>query len=332
MSDRLVDLVVTELAPQRLDKYLVNCLPEFSRARLQGLISDGFVLVDGSPARKSGQVISAGTSVQVRIPPAAPSDLVPEAIPLDVLYENADLMVVNKPAGMVVHPASGHLSGTLVHAALNYAPDLDGVGGEHRPGVVHRLDKDTSGLILLAKNDKAHRFLQDQFRKRSVHKTYYALTDGFPPTQTGRVEAPIGRDPSHRKKMAIVPISRGRESVTEYKVIEKFEQHALIAVYPHTGRTHQIRVHFSYIKHPLFNDEVYGGDKILKGTTFSKYQQFIKNCFKILPRQALHAKSLSFDHPVTNKRLTFDSDLPADMVQVIEKWRKYISGRDSDIS
>ena len=196
MSDRLVDLVVAEPAPQRLDKYLVNCLPEFSRARLQGLISDGFVLVDGSPARKSGQVISAGTSVQVRIPPAAPSDLVPEAIPLDVLYENADLMVVNKPAGMVVHRQpvmpGAHSSMLLWRMLLKLA----GIGGEKRPGVVHRLDKNTSGIILLAKNDSTHRWLQDQFRLRKTQKIYLALVDGKPPTPEGRIEAHIGRNTS----------------------------------------------------------------------------------------------------------------------------------------
>ncbi len=180
---------------QRLDKYLVDQFPDFSRSRLQTFIRGGMVSINGKPVLKGGVNLEKGSEISITIPPIVESGLIPERIPLDIIFENADLMIVNKPAGMVVHPASGHLSGTLVHAALNYMPDLEGVGGEHRPGVVHRLDKDTSGLILMAKNDKAHRFLQDQFRKRIVHKTYYALTDGFPPTPTGRVEAPIGRDP-----------------------------------------------------------------------------------------------------------------------------------------
>src|SRR5690606_27408949 len=175
--------------PERLDKFLVSCLPEFSRARLQGLIADGFVLINNIPAKKSGQIIENGFEIQVRIPPSAPSGLVGENIPLDIIFENDDLIVVNKPAGMVVHPAAGHASGTLVNAVLGYDPDLEGIGGEERPGLVHRLDKETSGLIVLAKNEQAHNWLQDQFRLRTVEKTYIALVDGKPPTPTGRVEA-----------------------------------------------------------------------------------------------------------------------------------------------
>ena len=190
---------------ERLDKFFVSRLPEFSRARLQGLIADGFVFVNGVPAKKSGQTIEPGTDIEVRMPPPVPTELVGEDIPLDIIFENDDLLVVNKPAGMVVHPAAGHDFGTLVHAVLGYDPEMEGIGGEERPGLVHRLDKETSGLILLAKNERAHRWLQDQFRLRKVEKTYLALVDGKPPTPTGRVDAAIGRDPSHRKKMAIVP-------------------------------------------------------------------------------------------------------------------------------
>jgi 23S rRNA pseudouridine1911/1915/1917 synthase len=263
------------------------------------------VCVNGKPVLKGGINLEKGSEISITIPPIVKSDLIPEQIPLDIIFENADLMIVNKPAGMVVHPASGHLFGTLVHAALNYAPDMEGVGGEHRPGVVHRLDKDTSGLILLAKNDKAHRFLQDQFRKRSVHKTYYALTDGFPPTPTGRVEAPIGRDPSHRKKMAIVPISRGRESVTEYKVIEKFDQHALIAAYPHTGRTHQIRLHLAFLGCPIVGDRIYGHRKQLLDAD----------------RQMLHAYQIEFILPGDSTPQIFQAPIPEDMNQLLRELR-----------
>jgi 23S rRNA pseudouridine1911/1915/1917 synthase len=290
---------------QRLDKYLVDQFPYFSRSRLQTFIRGGMVCVNGKPVLKGGINLEKGSEISITIPPIVKSDLIPEQIPLDIIFENADLMIVNKPAGMVVHPASGHLFGTLVHAALNYAPDMEGVGGEHRPGVVHRLDKDTSGLILLAKNDKAHRFLQDQFRKRSVHKTYYALTDGFPPTPTGRVEAPIGRDPSHRKKMAIVPISRGRESVTEYKVIEKFDQHALIAAYPHTGRTHQIRLHLAFLGCPIVGDRIYGHRKQLLDAD----------------RQMLHAYQIEFILPGDSTPQIFQAPIPEDMNQLLRELR-----------
>jgi 23S rRNA pseudouridine1911/1915/1917 synthase len=232
--------------------------------------------------------------------------LIPEEIPLDIIFENNDLMIVNKPAGMVVHPASGHLSGTLVHAALNHAPELEGIGGEHRPGVVHRLDKDTSGLILVAKNDKAHRFLQDQFRKRTVHKTYYALTDGFPPTPVGRIEAPIGRDSAHRKQMAIVSLTRGREAVTEYKTIEKFENHTLIAAYPHTGRTHQIRLHLAFLGCPIVGDRVYGKRKL---STEAK-------------RQMLHAFQIEILLPGEESPRIFQAPIPEDMNLIIQELRK----------
>ncbi len=195
MTDRIENFHFHESQPQRLDKFLVQRLPEFSRARLQGLIADGFVLVNGQAAKKSGQMLESGANVEVRVPPPAPSGLIGEKIPLDIVFENDDLLIVNKPAGMVVHPAAGHETGTLVHAVLGYEPEIEGIGGEERPGVVHRLDKETSGLIVLAKNERAHRWLQDQFRLRTVEKTYLALVDGAPPTPSGRVEASIGRDP-----------------------------------------------------------------------------------------------------------------------------------------
>src|SRR5512139_1098182 len=262
VDDRQIPQVVftfNERQPQRLDKFLVDCLPELSRSRIQNLIKDGLVLIDGALPRKAGQMLEGQAIVQVHLPPPEPSALIPEAIPLDVIFENGDLLVVNKPAGMVVHPAAGHSAGTLVHAALAHAPEMEGIGGEKRPGVVHRLDKDTSGLILLAKNDRTHRWLQDQFRLRKVKKIYLALVDGSPPTPTGRIEASIGRHPHQRKQMAIVQAAKGRAAITEYRALQAFPQHTLLEVHPITGRTHQIRLHMAFIGCPVTGDVIYGG-------------------------------------------------------------------------
>jgi len=261
VSDRVLNFHFDKETPERLDKFLVERLQEFSRSRIQGLIADGFVDVNGRAAKKAGQPLERGFDVIVRIPPPVPTDLVAENIPLNILFENDDLLVIDKPAGMVVHPAAGHASGTLVNAVLGYDPEIEGIGGEERPGVVHRLDKETSGLIVLAKNERAHRWLQDQFRLRKVEKTYLALVDGKPPTPAGRVEAYIGRDPSHRKKMAIVPESRGREAISEYKTVESFNKHTLLEFHPFTGRTHQIRLHCAFLGCPIVGDEVYGKKK-----------------------------------------------------------------------
>ncbi len=289
----------------RLDKFLVRQLPEFSRARLQGLIEDGFVLVNGRPAKKAGQMIEAGMEITVHIPPPLSISLAPEEIPLDIIFENEDLLVVNKPAGMVVHPAAGHSSGTLVNAVLGYDPEIGEIGGEERPGVVHRLDKETSGLILLAKNDSAHHWLQDQFRLRKVEKIYLALVDGAPPTLSGRVEAPIGRDPSHRKKMAIVSPDKGREAISEYKTLESFRHHTLLEFHPHTGRTHQIRLHCAFLGCPIVGDAVYGHKK-----------------FSIaIHRHFLHAQRLKITLPNEEKPRQFEAPLPDELNQILETLR-----------
>ncbi|MFN8413617.1 MAG: RluA family pseudouridine synthase [Anaerolineales bacterium] len=306
MSDRVETFRYSGDAPERLDKFLVTCLPEFSRARLQGLIDDGFVSVNQVPAKKSGQSIESGSEVEVRVPPPVPSGLVGEDIPLDIIFENDELLVVNKPAGMVVHPAAGHDSGTLVHAVLGYDPDLEGIGGEERPGLVHRLDKETSGLIVLAKNERAHRWLQDQFRLRSVEKTYLALVDGKPPTPTGRVEAPIGRDPSHRKKMAIVSPGKGREAVSEYRTLEAFKEHTLLEFHPHTGRTHQIRLHCLFLGCPIVGDGVYGK----------------RNFTADITRHFLHAAKLSIILPNEKKPHVFEAPLPEELQKVLEDLRR----------
>ncbi len=303
MSDQEYIFNYQGLGAQRLDKFLVSCLPDFSRSRLQGLIRDGFVRVDGVLAAKAGQVVETGDVVEVRVPPPEPSQLVPEDIPLQVVYEDRRLMVINKPAGMVVHPAAGHASGTLVHAALAHVPELEGINGEQRPGVVHRLDKDTSGLILMAKDDRTQRWLQDQFRLRKVRKTYLAMVDGHPPTPQGRVEAPIGRDPAHRKQMAITSPEKGREAVSEYYTRQRFSEHTLLEVHPLTGRTHQIRLHLAFIGCPIVGDLVYGRKKLSLPVT----------------RQFLHAARLEITLPGEQEPRMFEAPLPPDLQAVLSK-------------
>ena len=307
MNDRVEKFKFDEEKSDRLDKFLVSCLPEFSRARLQGLIADGFVFVNNVVAKKSGQLIENGFEIQVRIPPPVPSGLIGENIPLNIIFENDDLLVVNKPAGMVVHPAAGHASGTLVNAVLGYDPDMEGIGGEERPGLVHRLDKETSGLIVLAKNEQAHNWLQDQFRLRTVEKTYLALVDGKPPTPSGRVEASIGRDQSHRKKMAIVSAGKGREAVSEYKTLESFKEHTLLEFHPLTGRTHQIRLHCQFLGCPIVGDSIYGK----KSLTVN------------IKRHFLHAAKLSIVLPNETKPHVFEAELPDELKEVLEEVRKY---------
>ena len=306
VSDRVLSFRFDKETPERLDKYLVEQLQEFSRSRLQGLILDGFVEVDGRPAKKAGQILENGSGVTVRIPPPAPSELVPEEIPLDILFENDDLIAINKAAGMVVHPALGHASGTLVNAVLGYDPEIEGIGGEERPGVVHRLDKETSGVILLAKNERAHRWLQDQFRLRKTEKSYLALVDGKPPTPSGRVEAHIGRDPSHRKRMAIVPESRGREAVSEYKTLESFKLHTLLEFHPLTGRTHQIRLHCAFLGCPIVGDKIYGRKK----PSISMARHF------------LHAWRLKILLPGEKEPILLEAPLPDDLQNVLQVLRK----------
>jgi 23S rRNA pseudouridine1911/1915/1917 synthase len=305
VTDRVFQFHFDKKTPERLDKFLVEKLQEFSRSRIQGLIADGFVDVDGRAAKKAGQTLESGFNVTVRIPPPTPTNLVHENIPLDILFENDDLIVVNKPAGMVVHPAVGHPSGTLVNAVLGYDPDIEGIGGEERPGVVHRLDKETSGLILLAKNERSHRWLQDQFRLRKVEKIYLALVDGKPPTPSGRVETHIGRDPRHRKRMAIVSESRGREAISEYKTIESFKSHTLLEFHPLTGRTHQIRLHCAFLGCPIVGDEIYGRKK-------SSVE---------IERHFLHAYHLKIVLPGEKEPRNFEAILPDQLENVLTALR-----------
>jgi 23S rRNA pseudouridine1911/1915/1917 synthase len=305
VSERVLNFRFENPIHERLDKFLTVSLPEFSRSRIQGLIADGFVDVNGLPAKKAGQALEAGSNVTIRIPPPVPTNLVAEDIPLDIVFENDELMVINKPAGMVVHPAAGHANGTLVNAVLGYDPGLEGIGGEERPGIVHRLDKDTSGLILIAKNERAHRWLQDQFRLRKVEKTYLALVEGKPPTPVGRVEAYIGRDPKHRKRMAIVSENKGREAISEYQTVESFKSHTLLEFHPLTGRTHQIRLHCAFLKCPIVGDEVYGR----------------KSHSVEISRHFLHAYRLKIILPGEKAPKIFEAPLPEDLERVLTELR-----------
>jgi len=267
------------------------------------------VTVNGNIQTKSGFNVEQGQEIEIRIPAVKSTGIAAENIPLDIVFENMDVMVINKPAGMVVHPAAGHAVGTLVNAALSHAPEMEGISGEHRPGIVHRLDKDTSGLILIAKNDRAQRWLVEQFKERKVHKVYMALVNGTPPTPTGRVEAPIGRDPAHRKQMAIVPSGKGREAVTEYRVVEKLGQYSLVEAYPLTGRTHQVRLHLKFLGCPIVGDQLYGHKR-----------QTIE-----ISRQFLHAEKLRVTLPGEKDEREFVAPLPEELEQVVRKLR-YMKG------
>jgi len=313
----------------RIDKFITSRLENTSRTRVQNAANAGNIIVNNLPAKPNYRV-KPGDIIQIVLPtPPREIELIPENIPINIIYEDDDVIVINKEAGMVVHPAYGNYTGTLINALMWHFRDLPLFQtGELRPGLVHRIDKNTSGILVIAKNEFAHNRLAKQFFDRKTGRKYIALVWGTPDPPEGTITGNVGRNLKDRKIMQVFPDgSQGKNAVTHYKVIENLGYISMVECRLETGRTHQIRVHLSFIKHPLFNDEEYGGDRILKGTTFTRYQQFVRNCFKVLPRQALHAKSLDFDHPVTGKRLSFESELPEDMRLVIEKWRTYISGR-----
>jgi 23S rRNA pseudouridine1911/1915/1917 synthase len=318
----------------RIDKFLFCRIENVSRTKIHDAANAGNILVNNLPVKPSYRV-KPDDIVQVVLPnPPREIELIPENIPIKIIYEDDDVVVVNKDAGMVVHPAYGNYTGTLVNALMWHFKDLPLFSsGELRPGLVHRIDKDTSGILVIAKNEPALHRLSKQFYDRTTDRKYIAIVWGLPDPQKGTITGNVGRNIRDRKIMQVFPDgSQGKTAVTHYKVIEELGYVSVVECKLETGRTHQIRVHFSYIRHPLFNDDEYGGDRILKGTTFSKYHQFVKNCFQMLPRQALHAKSLAFYHPVSGKRLHFDSELPEDMRMVMDKWREYISGRNAQSS
>jgi len=305
MSEETIILLNQTEKEFRLDKFLAEHLEEYSRSYIQKLISEGGVNVDGFPIYKKAELLNPGAEVEVTIPPAKDTSLIGEDIPLDILFENDDLIVVNKPAGMVVHPALGHASGTLVQAVLGYAPEIEGVGGIKRPGLVHRLDQNTSGVIMLAKNDRAHQFLQSQFQARSVDKQYLALVDGRPPTPKGRVEVAIGRDSKFRQRMAPALERDGKEAISEYFTQEEFPQHTYIKISILTGRTHQIRVHMAFLGCPVVGDTVYGRKK-----------PSIE-----IQRQFLHAFRLSILIPGEEAKRTFEAPLASELFEVLDLLR-----------
>ena len=309
--------------PLRVDKFLMNFIENATRNKIQQAAKDGHIWVNDAAVKQNYRV-KATDEVKVLFEhPPYEFLLTPEDIPLNIVYEDDALLVVNKPPGMVVHPGHGNYSGTLINALLYHTKDLP-VNSDERPGLVHRIDKDTSGLLVVAKTEAAMTHLAKQFFDKSSEREYIALAWGNMEQDSGTIEGHIGRSPKNRLQMAVFPEGdQGKEAVTHYKVLERLGYVTLISCRLETGRTHQIRAHLKYIGHTLFNDERYGGDKILKGTTFTKYKQFVDNAFKILPRQALHAKTLGFVHPVNGEFMRFDSDIPEDMALCIEKWRHY---------
>ncbi len=313
--------------PLRIDKFLMNRIEGATRNKLQQAINAGLVLVNGKEVRPNYKVKAQDEIVLYSDMSPEETKVIPENIPLNIVYEDKDLMVLNKPAGIVVHPGSGNYSGTLLNGIAYYLQQ-QGVSEEVLPrfGLVHRIDKNTSGLLAIAKTDKAMSQLAKQFYDHSIKRQYLALVWGDVQNDEGTVVAHVGRHQRFRKLFEAYPEGdHGKEAITHYKVVERFGYVTLVECVLETGRTHQIRVHMKYIGHPLFNDDFYGGDKIVKGTVFSKYKQFVENCFAICPRHALHALTLGFIHPATGKEVFFKADLPNDMKELIEKWRKYVS-------
>lgn len=315
----------------RVDKFLMTRLPNASRTKIQEAADAGNIRVNGNPVKSSYKVKPRDIVTVMMAYPRREIEIIPEDIPLDIVYEDEALLVVNKPAGMVVHPSYGHYSGTLVNALawhLRGNPLFN--AADPRPGLVHRIDKDTSGLLVVAKTEKAKNHLAAQFFHKTSSRRYTAVCWGNLESETGTITGNIGRSLANRKVMACFPDgSHGKPAVTHWRVLERLGYVNVVECILETGRTHQIRAHFKHIRHPLFNDKDYGGDEILKGTTFAKYRQFVQNCFDTCPRQALHAKTLGFDHPLTGERLSFDSPLPDDMRRLIEKWHAYVQGRDA---
>ena len=311
--------------PLRIDKYLMNFVENATRTKIQAAAKNGSIEVNGNVV-KSNYKVKPLDEIKVKFEyPPHENLLVAENIQLDIVYEDDDLVVINKPAGMVVHPGHGNYSGTLINGLIYHFENLP-KNSSNRPGLVHRLDKDTSGLLVVAKNDNSMVHLSNQFANKTSKREYIAMVWGNVKDDSGKIDNYIGRNPKNRLQNIVLDednISNGKRAITNFKVISRMNYVSLLKCTLETGRTHQIRVHMKHIGHTLFNDERYGGDLILKGTTFTKYKQFVDNCFKLLPRQALHAKTLGFTHPASGKFMEFDSDLPLDFKSCIEKWENY---------
>ena len=311
--------------PLRIDKYLMNFIENATRTKIQTAAKEGSIRVNEAPVKSNYKVKPLDEIRVLFAHPPHENLLVGEDIAIDVVYEDDELLVVNKPAGMVVHPGHGNYSGTLINGLIYHFDNLPNNSSE-RPGLVHRIDKDTSGLLVVAKTENAMAHLSNQFAQKTSEREYLALVWGNMEDDEGTIEGNIGRHHKNRLQNTVFfgdDEDKGKPAVTHYKVLERLGYVTLVSCKLETGRTHQIRVHMKYIGHTLFNDERYGGERILKGTTFTKYKQFVDNCFKILPRQALHAKTLGFEHPKTGKWMSFTSETPDDMLQCIEKWRGY---------
>lgn len=312
-------------APLRIDKYLMNFVENATRTKIQAAAKNGSIKVNGIVV-KSNYKVKPLDEIKVLFEyPPHENLLIAEDIDLDIIYEDDDLVVINKPAGMVVHPGHGNYSGTLINALIYHFENLP-TNSSNRPGLVHRLDKDTSGLLVVAKNDEAMVHLSNQFAEKTSKREYTAMVWGNLKEDSGKIDNYIGRNPKNRLQNIVLDednVENGKRAITNYKVLSRMNYVNLVKCTLETGRTHQIRVHMKHIGHTLFNDERYGGDSILKGTTFTKYKQFVENCFKLLPRQALHAKTLGFIHPKTGEFMQFDSELPEDFKSCIEKWENY---------
>ena len=320
----------------RIDKFIMIRVANTTRTKVQNACDEGMVLVNGKPVKSNYKIKPLDEiSIVLTVPPRN-IEVIPENIPIDITYEDEFLLIVNKKPGMVVHPAYGNYTGTLVNALAYHFENLPKTKTKlnndlflQRPGLVHRIDKNTSGIIIIAKTELSMVRLSKDFFDRTMDRKYLAICWGDLKDDSGTITGNVGRDLRDRKKMAVFPVNseHGKHAVTHYKVIERFGYITLVECKLETGRTHQIRVHFKSIGHPLFNDNEYGGDVILKGLNSSKYKQFIQNCFTILPRQALHAKTLGITHPITGEKLFFDSEVPDDMMQLLTKWRKYVKDK-----
>lgn len=315
----------------RIDKFISTKIPNVSRSRIQSASDAGNILVNGKAVKSAYRVKPLDSISIVMAYPPRELEILAENIPINIVYEDDDLIVVNKEVGLVVHPGHGNYTGTLINALMYHLREVPLFkSGDVRPGLVHRIDKNTSGILVIAKTEFAMNHLARQFFERTTKRRYVALVWGDMEADEGTITGNIGRSPRDRMKMHVFSDGEdGKYAVTHWKVLERLGYVTLLECRLETGRTHQIRVHLEYVRHPVFNDDRYGGDTIVKGTTFTKYKQFIQNCFSICPRHALHAKSLGFIHPTTGKELHFDSDIPDDMVQVIERWRTYTAARPS---